>query len=242
MRFRKISEIKIDDNKTWGKDNIFISFDIDWAHDDIISYTLDLVESANLAATWFVTHDTPMLQRLRSNSKFELGIHPNFNSLLDGDLQYGSCAERIVDKMLEIVPEAKSIRSHSLVQSSRLSHIFNKKGLTHESNMMIPLYSGIELKPFIHGSGITIVPYCYGDYLAFSMPPNLQKTGNNVLHTKNTLGLCVIDFHPIHIFLNTEDASRYNDTRKLHNTPNVLGEYQYEGVGARTELEKIMRL
>lgn len=60
---------------------IYLTFDIDWAHDTILEYTVDLLEKHEVAATFFVTHDTPVLNRLRDNPLFELGIHPNFNPL-----------------------------------------------------------------------------------------------------------------------------------------------------------------
>jgi len=71
-------------------------------------------------ATWFVTHDTPLISRLRTNSKFELGIHPNFDFLIQGEPRNGGNAQEVVARLLEIVPEAKSVRSHSMTQSSRL--------------------------------------------------------------------------------------------------------------------------
>lgn len=36
MNFRKISEIIVEDREVWGVNNIFITFDIDWAHDDVL--------------------------------------------------------------------------------------------------------------------------------------------------------------------------------------------------------------
>lgn len=46
---------------------------------------INLLKQADASANWFVTHDTPLQERLRSYPKFELEIHPNFNFLLQGD-------------------------------------------------------------------------------------------------------------------------------------------------------------
>ncbi|MBK6792139.1 MAG: hypothetical protein IPG80_06265 [Anaerolineales bacterium] len=62
--FKNISSIVVNEELSW-KDKIFLTFDIDWAHDDVLNDTIDLVEEANIAATWFVTHETPLLSRLR---------------------------------------------------------------------------------------------------------------------------------------------------------------------------------
>ena len=70
LPFFNLSEIFPDDPKTYR--GIFLTFDIDWADDDVIGDTIDLVEKAEVKATWFVTHQTPLLDRLRDNPKFEL--------------------------------------------------------------------------------------------------------------------------------------------------------------------------
>ena len=72
--FSTLSNIDPADQATWeGK--IFLTFDIDWACDEVIEDSIVLVESVGAAATWFVTHETPLLERLRNNPAFELGIH-----------------------------------------------------------------------------------------------------------------------------------------------------------------------
>jgi len=57
---------------------IFLTFDNDWAHNDIIKDTVNLVEEFNVCATFFVTDNIPQLERIKANSNFTLGIHPNF--------------------------------------------------------------------------------------------------------------------------------------------------------------------
>ncbi len=66
-------------------DTVFLTFDVDWACDEVFADTIDLVEQADVCATWFITHGTPLLERLRENPKFGLGIHPNFNNILAGN-------------------------------------------------------------------------------------------------------------------------------------------------------------
>ena len=75
---------KVDNESSW-EDAIFLTFDIDWAHDSLLADTIDFVEAAGVNAICLITHDTLPLDRLRANPKFELGIHPNFNFLLEGD-------------------------------------------------------------------------------------------------------------------------------------------------------------
>lgn len=82
-RFAKIGEIDADDPAIW-EGRLFLTIDLDWAIDAAIAMCLDLIEAAGVAATVFVTHDTPLLARMRNNPRIELGLHPDFNPLLDG--------------------------------------------------------------------------------------------------------------------------------------------------------------
>ena len=51
---------------TW-EENIALTFDIEWAHDEILLDTVNILEKAGASVTWFVTHDTPILGRLRDH-------------------------------------------------------------------------------------------------------------------------------------------------------------------------------
>lgn len=79
-QFALVSAIRVDDPSTWqGK--TFLTLDVDWAHDVVLSHCINIVEGSGVPATWFITHYTPLLERLRENKNFELGIHPNFKAL-----------------------------------------------------------------------------------------------------------------------------------------------------------------
>ncbi|MBT4764645.1 hypothetical protein HOO14_06585, partial [bacterium] len=200
------------------------------------SNTIDILEKKDIKVTWFVTHDTPLLKRLRNNSNFELGIHPNFNFLLQGDFKYGGTDSEVIDHFLKIVPGAKSVRSHSLTQSSRLSSLFSLKGLTHESNMFIPEYSKMDVKPFKHVSGMTICPYIWGDYLDFSLSCNKSNFKETVLLS----GLKIFNFHPIHIYLNTDSIEMFESTRNLHYRPQELYKYRNMDLGVRDRFLELL--
>jgi hypothetical protein len=235
INFEKISNINIDDELSW-KSNVFLTLDIDWAHDEVLNYTIDLIEAFNVKATWYVTHETPVLNRLRENKNFELGIHPNFNFLLQGDLSTGKNAEEVVSRILEIVPEASSVRSHSMTQSSVLQEVFVKYGLTHEVNHFIPNWSGIDLRPWLLWNGLVKVPYSWEDDIDVIYNEKYEK-GRTLNFSE---GINVFDFHPIHVFLNTEKISRYEKTRDLHRTPDSLSLESYNGFGTRSNLLKLL--
>ncbi len=235
-RFSRLSDIDPANQASWeGK--IFLTFDIDWACDEVINDSIALVESAGVAATWFVTHDTPLLQRLRSNPAFELGIHPNFNFLLEGDPRNGATAAEVLDRLLAIVPEANTIRSHCMTQSSTLLDLFRHKGLTHDSNHFIPAHVQPRLHPWRLWNGMVRAPYFWEDdiHCLYEDPQALTRA---LSHT----GLRVFDFHPIHVFLNTEDMDRYEQTRALHRKPaELLRHRNKKQPGARNHLIQLLK-
>jgi hypothetical protein len=223
-------------------DKVFLTFDIDWAHDEVLSETVAMVEKAGVAATWFVTHNTPVLERIRQNPAFELGIHPNFNFLMEGEDTNGINVEDVVDRVIQIVPDAKSVRSHTLTQSSRLLDVFKSAGITHDANHFIPYHTGIELKPWMMWNGLCRVPYSWED----DVHTLYESKGYIYLNPRqialNMRGLMVFDFHPIHIFLNTESLDRYERTRPLHQNPKELIKHRYEGYGTRNRLIELLEL
>lgn len=232
--FGLISEIDSADPATW-EGRIFLTFDIDWANDEVIDDTIAIVERAKCAATWFVTHDTPSLSRLRANSLFELGIHPNFNFLLQGDPRNGATSEEVLDRLLTLVPEAKAVRSHSMTQNSVLLSLFADRGLTHDCNHFIPHEAGIPLKPWRHWDRLTKVPYLWEDDIAC-----LTGWGSAIDEVVCRPGLRVFDFHPIHAFLNTETLGRYEDARPDFADPSRLLARRYQGNGVRSHLQALL--
>ncbi|MCT7590682.1 polysaccharide deacetylase WbmS family protein [Aliarcobacter butzleri] len=229
MIFENIKNVNVNNALSW-ENNIFLTFDIDWCTDEVLSYTLSIIEKYDIKATFFVTHKTLLLERMRANPKIELGIHPNFNLLLNGDFRYGKNIDEVVDYYMKIVPDAKSVRSHSVTQNSQILNSFEQFGLKFDSNTFIPHTSGIELKPWIYLNLIK-VPYMFADDLRSYHQWSLDV--NNYLKIK---GIKVFDFHPIHIFLNTEHLDRYEKSRKWHNCSENLQKQKYNGFGTHSFL------
>ena len=236
FNFSKLSDIEADNPSTY-ENKIFLTFDVDWAHDIVLEDTLKVIEEAEVPATFFLTHETPLKNRILSNDLFELGIHPNFNFLLDGNFKNGSNIDEIVRNSLEIVPNARSVRSHSVTQSGQISDSFKKNGLTHVSNDNIPERTGIRFHPWIANNGLVVAPYCWADEHSW-VSKQSSDFEDIVLRSK----LAVFDFHPIHIFLNTNSNKTYNSSRNLHRDPSELIKYRFEGYGTRNRLEDLLKL
>ena len=65
--------ITVGDQSTYSKP--FVSFDIDWAHDDVVFDVFKLVSAFDVDTTWMVTHETDLLNDLANSDNCELGIH-----------------------------------------------------------------------------------------------------------------------------------------------------------------------
>lgn len=193
---------------------LYLTFDIDWASDEVIQDLIDLLEHYNVKATFFVTHESAVIKKIRLHSLIELGIHPNFNNLLNHSRPEID-AVSILDEMKRIVPEAVSVRSHSLFSNSRLINEFVSRGYKYDLNMFIPSWSKIECKAYKEVNGIVRMPYFWEDDIhAYAIKQNVEQNWSvdKYLQIK---GLKVFDFHPIHVFLNTEDLVRYDGCRSV---------------------------
>ena len=231
--FAKIADIRPEEPTTW-KNQLFLTLDFDWASDEVLEESIFRLEQAGAEATWFVTHATPIIERLRENPRFELGIHPNFNFLLEGQDNSGS-AEEVVESLLELVPEAVSVRSHSMLQSSRILQLFRSLGLKYDCNHFIPAHTGIVLRPWVDWNGMIRVPYFWEDDVAAA--ENFRSTPRELVTAP---GLRVIDFHPIHIALNTRMLETYERARPDHGNMKALRAYRDPGPGTSDFLDAIL--
>ncbi len=187
----------------------YITLDIDWACDEVIADTLDLLDSLVLPATIFITHDTPLLERMRRNPRIVLGIHPNFCPLLQGRSAHPDY-HAVIHELKALVPEATCARSHALVDASPILVAFANQGFRNDMNLFIPFSSGIRLNPFRHYSGLQRIPYFYEDD-AYCFETDKRSPEAHLLEAGD--GLKVFNFHPIHLYLNTESMTRYEQAR-----------------------------
>lgn len=232
--FCKIQKIAPKVKASWeGK--IFLSFDIDWAHDEVILDCYNLVSRYPVETTWFVTHKTDVLSTLSLDKRIELGIHPNFNDLLAGKAE-GDSSHLVISNSKELVPTATTIRSHSLTQSERLIDQFLDNGFRRICNLFIPYGNEIQVSPFYLWHDAIIVPHRFQDNASIRIGENLPER-----KSLNT-GLHVFDFHPIHVFLNTESLDRYECTRSLHHNPKELIKHRFDGYGTRDRLIELLEL
>ncbi|HWY35584.1 MAG TPA: hypothetical protein VNX68_13135 [Nitrosopumilaceae archaeon] len=237
-QFGLIRDIELGKEETW-KDKVFITLDIDWAHDDVIRYAADIFSEHHIKVTWFVTHESPVLNELRTNPLFELGIHPNYNPLLlNGSYEKGKTAREILNGIMKIVPEASCVRSHSLTQNSILVDYYVESNFKSELNVLIPINSGIMVWPFLNSSGLTELPHIWEDDVHIEFKHDYK---NSLSLIKGYEGLCILDFHPIHIFLNSSKPEHYNSARPfLKDFEKIKGCVNERSYGTRNFLKDLI--
>lgn len=185
--------------------DILLMLDMDWATDQQITYVLDKLDKYKIKSTWFITHHTTMLDRMRKNKNIELGIHPNFHP----DSTQGKGYDDIMQNLLQIVPDAVSLRTHTLFWSSRLMPLCKKYGIKNDASII--LFNTPNILPHILKSyDLRRFPTYWEDDLAIVENNDFIKT--------DTDGLKIIIFHPVHIFLNTFEISSYKDMKEPNTT------------------------
>jgi hypothetical protein len=234
MQFLKIPELSLE-TINW-QESVFITIDVDWASDDVLNDTLELLKKAQTKATILMTHKTDLIDDIKNNDLFELGIHPNFNFLLTGDFRYGKNYKEVIDFYMQIAPDAKVVRSHSVTQNTPILDYFMHVGLRYDLNTEIPFSSNIKLQPYEDWTGLIKLPYFWQENISFSYSWELEPN-----HFLKSNGLKVFNFHPIHIFLNSENNLRYHNAKHLlQNYHELKKNVNYEKTGVRNFLEQLI--
>lgn len=200
------------------KDKIMVAFtsDIDWAPEHVIEYSISLFEKYETKCTFFCTNQSETLSNC-NKELFELGIHPNFNPLLEGK---GGNIDEVIENILNIYPESKGVRSHSLTQNSVILNKFSEKGLIYDANQFMPYQNNI--KPFKIWNGLVRIPFNWEDALHMEFANSFENIGLDLISNDTN----ILNFHPIHIYLNTENIERYKMAKKYYHNPQKLKEYQ----------------
>jgi hypothetical protein len=225
---------------------VAITFDIDWAPVAAITLCADICAEAGVKATFFVTHATPALERLRAQPDlFEIGIHPNF---LTGST-HGDAPEAVLEHCLAIAPESASMRTHSLVQSTRLLELVANRytQIEYDVSLLMPFHRNLQPTWMYCGEParrIVRLPYYWEDDLAFAWPEwHWDRSADAA-----PLGMRIFNFHPIHVALNAENRERYRrfkadlgDVRLSDASGSRLEASAKRGSGTRSFLEGLVR-
>ena len=222
-----------------------ITFDIDWAPDWAIDLCAGLCRRAGVPATFFATHPSPVLADLRQEAgRFEIGIHPN---MLPGS-DHGQSPEAVLDHCLEIVPEAVSMRTHGLYQSTPfLAAVCNHTSIEADLSILLPFHPNLQATAMhygSHGRCLVRLPYFWEDDLIAGWP---GWDWSRPLRLPQGKGLQIYDFHPIHVALNMAGMNTYESLKAFMNgrpmrslTEAECRPFHNPGSGTRTYLQSLL--
>lgn len=137
---------------------IFLTFDMDWASDEVLHDFYNLLCALDVCGTLNVTHHTTLLDMFRKENRLELGIHPNFNMLLEGTVK-GESYEDVIDELQVIVPEAVTCRAHALTNSSKIKMKYVQCGVKYNLDMFYPPQKGNQVTYFKNAWGGVKYPF-----------------------------------------------------------------------------------
>lgn len=221
-----------------------ITVDIDWAPDWAIMRLAADLSDAGVPSTWFVTHDTPVLADLRSlGSLVELGIHPNF---LSGS-NHGSSPSEVLAEVMRIVPEAVSMRTHCLVQSTPiLQTVVNETPIRVDTSVY--LRNARDVRPSelpLENGTLSRVPYVWEDDLEFFAADPLWDGREFLRSRARSDELTIIDIHPIHYVMNADGIERYRTLKsRVGHTPLItaadVADHRNAGKGTATFVSELI--
>lgn len=214
-----------------------LTFDIDWAPDESVDEIRRIINPKNIKATFFITHDSPILKDLVKDGH-EIGIHPNFLERSS----HGETPKEVVSHLLDIVPDARALRTHALVQSSPLLHdIFSSfPQLRYDLSVFMQDFPFV--RPFkwaFEGAQFTRINYNWEDDAAFA------QEGFSWRDAYFPGELSVYDFHPIHVHLNSCSSDSYRELKRSASAPlselssKTIAAHVNPSGGARTFLEAL---
>jgi len=201
---------------------IYLTFDMDWVNDDVLKYFYEQIYRADIqSGVLYVTNYSKFLEDIRKDGWLELGIHPNFNWLLCGEEKHGSI-DTIITELKGIVPEAVTARSHSLVTGTQINQCFYEHGIKYVSNYLYEPSGHMRIQCFKDYLGLIHVPFFFEDDIYL-----MNKVRLSVYDYLEKYDVpLVFNFHPIHLFLNTENRRRYESSKEYYKNYPILKNYR----------------
>jgi hypothetical protein len=224
---------------SWNSGPVFcFTSDIDWASEDVISFSHDTIMASHLKVTYFNTHPSQALNQLVEKGECRELIHPNFLP----QSSHGETFEEVMDYCHRLVPHADGFRTHRYFEVNDITDEFARRGFKFFSNHCTRCEPA--LRPLVHRSGMVSMPIFLEDGGHLIADPSLDF---EALRTKlATPGLKIINFHPAHMAFNTP---RFSYTREIKDrltreewnnlTSELLKKLTYEGFGIRDVIRKI---
>lgn len=193
-----------------------ITIDLDWAPDYMIEPMAEALIARGVRATWLVTHASPTVDALRRRPDlFELGIHPNFQP----GSTHGNAPEEVIDHCLSLVPSARCVRTHGLVQSTNLLYaLARREGLCVDLSLYFHRCRHASPCHFAYRNARLLrLPFVWADDVEVGCSDAAWRLDRILAFD----GLKILDCHPVHVFLNCPSGEAYNAYRRLRSVNSI---------------------
>ncbi len=151
----------------------------------------------------------------------------------------GKGIKDVMSSIKEIVPEAVCCRSHALTDSSIIAAQYRNYGIKYDLNKYIPPQPGICIFPYkAPVGGAVVLPFIFEDdiYLmdGHKLAPDFYLS--NVFDMPR-----IFNFHPVHLFLNSDKITTYENAKPYYKNYNELKKYcNRDNYGARNFLYELV--
>lgn len=193
--------------------NMILTFDVDWVCDDLLQPLVSYLIKHDIKATFFATHPSPLMSKIKQNELFQIGFHPNFfpNST------HGKSEGEVFEYFKMHFNSTEVVRPHGLYQYGALLGRFVKEwGAKYDSTIFSPMQWS--MKPYVHHTPegpLTRAPFVFADdYLFADWTLALKKNKPCFDHPQ------VFMFHPIHWVMNSPTAAYYHEQKTKY--PNLV--------------------
>jgi hypothetical protein len=142
----------------------------------------------------------------------------------------------VLAHLLEIVPGARCMRTHGLIQSSALLALVRARTkIEVDASLFLPHAPALAPVDYpLPAGALRRVPFLYEDDAEMLRDRPLWDAAGLAEASE---GLAVFTFHPIHVYLNSADTAAYEQLKALgfpHVSPRVVDELTQDGPGAGT--------
>ena len=195
---------------------ILFTSDTDFAEDFVLDFFFNLINSFNVPWVIFATNYFERFETLRKKG-FEIGIHPNFIPCKNREEMISE-----VEKLKRIFPDARYSRSHSIMSGGPIWDALKTNQITYDFSYFHP-YTDILAKRKLWNDLIQI-QYNWEDDYHFHIK-EFEK--NDIERIQNSKQI-IVDFHPIHVYLNTKNKKDYLEYLKFKHDKEMVEKFHKE--------------
>ena len=196
-----------------------------------MNYTLNLFDDVGIPATFFCTDDLTESTFPSKSSRYELAIHPNYDDLNFKDE---------TDISVRNFPHAVGSRSHRFMHGTPIINELKQHNIKYDSSILSYMH---HITPFRLFNEIIEVPLVWSDDVALRIPKASTASLYNlrIVSAYFDPALYVLNFHPIHLYLNTESQHHYRFAKKYyHDTYHLMKRVNRDRPGTLTLFEELV--